>query len=185
VADYKSRRATQKGIQAGIKAEKIRKRKPNKFTNDRSQMTYKPAPRFGEGSPGTDYGKKGGMQPIEKAIDNTIKSKKAANLSTGSSIYNKTKANLNTAYKGKTSMHDINGGKFGHTAKPKGNKVPGKKGVTHGPAVGPSHLTSKNTPSGVNRMDKKKSSSKTPKKHASQTQMRAARRSMGLGKYNW
>tara|TARA_R100000781_G_C4032736_1_gene111176 strand:+ start:122 stop:526 length:405 start_codon:yes stop_codon:yes gene_type:complete len=32
---------------------------------------------------------------------------------------------------------------------------------------------------------KKKSSDKTPRKHASQTQMRAARRSMGLGKYNW
>ena len=122
------------------------------------QQRKQGADRFGGGSPAKDYGKKGGMQPIEKAIDNTIKSKKAANLSTGSSIYNKTKANLNTAYKGKTSMHDINEGKFGHTAKPKG-KIGDLQQITEDTKYGGMQTDKKGrvkTPKKINENKKKK-----------------------------
>ena len=54
----------------------------------RQQQLKKGAPRFGGGSPATDYGKTGMKKPMEKAIDNTIKSKQAAKIDT--SVYKPT-----------------------------------------------------------------------------------------------
>jgi|TARA_R110000824_G_scaffold11765_1_gene51664 hypothetical protein len=44
----------------------------------RQQQLKKGAPRFGGGSPATDYGKIGMEKPMEKALDNTKKSKTPA-----------------------------------------------------------------------------------------------------------
>ena len=44
----------------------------------RQQQLKKGAPRFGGGSPATDYGKIGMVKPMEKALDNTKKSKTPA-----------------------------------------------------------------------------------------------------------
>ena len=102
------------------------------------------APRFGDGSPATDYKSKS---------DSNMPSYMKATKPTTPGKIDKGSGNIYTPYQKKEIGPDM--GRDARKTRSDGNSVPGYKAVNKKRDT-PSIHVSKNTPSGVNRMDKKK-----------------------------
>jgi pyocin large subunit-like protein len=120
----------------------------NQRTGDmlKKQKKKTAAPRFGDGSPATDYKSKS---------DSNMPSYMKATIKPKASTMDK------EIYKPSTySPTDTTGGsdmgRDARTTRSDGNSVPVSKKTIKDKAPVPTHLVSKNTPSGENRMDKKK-----------------------------
>ena len=119
----------------------------NQRTGDmlKKQKKKTAAPRFGDGSPATDYKSKS---------DSNMPSYMKATKPTTPGKIDKGSGNIYTPYQKKEIGPDM--GRDTRKTRSDGNSVPVSKKTIKDKAPVPTHLVSKNTPSGVNRMDKKK-----------------------------
>ena len=129
----------------------------------RQQQLKKGAPRFGGGSPATDYGKTGMKKPMEKAIDNTIKSKQAVKMDT--SVYKPT--NMTKSPYGDANFHREGAAKKRQAA-PKGNYGDVRQ-ITEDTKYGGMQTDKTGKVKTPNKMDKKKPENKKKRYRAKVT----------------